>query len=106
MNRASNPDVLKLARWALLVAVLLLPPLVFENRGYYLRIATLVLMFAGLGGAWNIIGGFANQVSLGSHLLYYQGVTRRAVPVRYATDPGLLRIVDHGSAPLDLYGMD
>jgi len=65
MNRASNPDVLKIARLALLVVALLLPALAFENRGYYLRIATLVLMFAGLGGAWNIIGGFANQVSLG-----------------------------------------
>jgi len=65
MNPAQNPDRLKFVYWAILAAVLLLPPLIFENRGYYLRIATLVLMFAGLGGAWNIIGGFANQVSLG-----------------------------------------
>lgn len=65
MNRTSHTDVTRLVGWALLAAMLLLPPLAFENRGYYLRIATLVLMFAGLGGAWNIIGGFANQVSLG-----------------------------------------
>jgi branched-chain amino acid transport system permease protein len=65
MTDRSKPDVFKIALGALLVVVLLLPPLAFENRGYYLRIATLVLMFAGLGGAWNIIGGFANQVSLG-----------------------------------------
>ena len=31
-------------------------------------------MFAGLGGAWNIIGGFANQVSLG-HAAFF-GVGR------------------------------
>lgn len=53
-------------RWLLLLTViLLLPPLLMDNKGYYLRIATLVLMFAGLGGAWNILCGFAAQISLG-----------------------------------------
>lgn len=53
-------------RWLLIIAIiLLLPPLLMENKGYYLRIATLVLMFAGLGGAWNILSGFAAQISLG-----------------------------------------
>ena len=53
-------------RWLLLlVIIMLLPPLLMDNEGYYLRIATLVLMFAGLGGAWNILCGFAAQISLG-----------------------------------------
>ena len=65
MNSVQKEEETKLVRWILIVLVFLLPALIFENGGYYLRIATLVLMFAGLGGAWNIIGGFANQVSLG-----------------------------------------
>lgn len=48
-----------------LAALLLLPPLVLENNGYLLRVATLTLMYAGLGGAWNLLGGFAHQISLG-----------------------------------------
>ena len=50
------------------VAVLIamcLPPLLYSTRSYELRIATLVLMFAGMAMAWNIVGGFANLVSLG-----------------------------------------
>lgn len=65
MSAPQNFPVIKIVRWSLLVLLFILPPLIFDSRGYYLRISTLVLMFAGLGGAWNIIGGFANQVSLG-----------------------------------------
>ncbi|MGC8660037.1 MAG: branched-chain amino acid ABC transporter permease, partial [Desulfomonilaceae bacterium] len=60
MNSVPKEEETKLVRWILIALVLLLPALIFDNGGYYLRIATLVLMFAGLGGAWNIIGGFAN----------------------------------------------
>ena len=65
MNRATGMNRLRLGFWLGVAVLLLLPPWVFDNKGYYLRICTLVLMFAGLGGAWNIIGGFANQISLG-----------------------------------------
>jgi len=68
-----NSHPFKIVRWALLALLLILPPLIFENRGYYLRISPLVLMFAGLGGAWNIIGGFANQVSLGHAAFFGAG---------------------------------
>ena len=66
-----------------IIVVLLVPLLVFDNRGYYLRIATLVLMFAGLGGAWNIIGGFANQISLGHAAFFGVGAYTSTLLLKY-----------------------
>lgn len=45
--------------------VALVVPLFVESDGYVIRIMTLTLLFAALGQAWNLIGGLANQVSLG-----------------------------------------
>lgn len=38
---------------------------VLDPRGYYLRVVCLVLLAATLGQCWNIVGGLANQISLG-----------------------------------------
>ncbi len=43
---------------ALLVAAAALP-LVLQPRGYAIRVATLTLLFAALGQAWNVVGGVA-----------------------------------------------
>jgi branched-chain amino acid transport system permease protein len=57
------------ARWALaaLLALLLLAPALLG--GYGLSVLILVLYFAYVGQAWNIMMGFAGQLSLG-HALY------------------------------------
>ena len=60
MNRAG-------ALLAALLGVLLLLPLVAGN--YLLSVATLILFFAYTGQAWNVMMGFAGQLSLG-HSLY------------------------------------
>ncbi len=60
MNRAT-------ALLATLLGVLLLLPLVAGN--YLLSVATLILFFAYTGQAWNVMMGFAGQLSLG-HSLY------------------------------------
>ena len=52
---------------AALSVVLLLLPAVANN--YVLSLATLILFFAYTGQAWNILMGFAGQLSLG-HSLY------------------------------------
>src|SRR4051794_21759644 len=52
---------------ALLVALLVAP---FVVDSYVLSILILVLYFAYLGQAWNIMMGFAGQLSLG-HALYF-----------------------------------
>ncbi len=45
--------------------VLLLGVILFIDRPFYLNMIFMILLFAGLSGAWNIIGGFAGQLSLG-----------------------------------------
>ncbi|OGA61687.1 MAG: branched-chain amino acid ABC transporter [Betaproteobacteria bacterium RIFCSPLOWO2_12_FULL_65_14] len=52
---------------AILAALLVLLPAVV--RGYALSVATLILYFAYTGQAWNVMMGFAGQLSLG-HSLY------------------------------------
>lgn len=46
------------------VAAALLP-LFVDPRGHLLRVAAMVLLFAAMAQSWNIVGGLANQISLG-----------------------------------------
>jgi branched-chain amino acid transport system permease protein len=48
---------------ALVVACLL--PLSLDPQGYWIRVLTFTFLFAAMAQAWNIIGGLANQTSLG-----------------------------------------
>lgn len=49
--------------FALAFAIVL--PFAFDARGYTIRIMCLGLLFAAMAQAWNIVGGLANQMSLG-----------------------------------------
>jgi branched-chain amino acid transport system permease protein len=51
--------------FVILVFVGLLAVLLFTRNPFYLNILFMILLYAGLSGAWNIIGGFAGQLSLG-----------------------------------------
>src|SRR3954454_17341733 len=50
---------------AAIVAVALLLPLGLDPRGYAIRVFTLIFLFAAMAQSWNIVGGLANQMSLG-----------------------------------------
>ena len=52
------------------LALLALAPLNVDPQGYTLRVMCLVLLFAAMGQAWNLVGGLAAQVSLG-HAAYF-----------------------------------
>lgn len=55
-------------RWliiAVVIAAACLLPLTLDPRGYWIRVLTFTLLFAAMAQAWNIIGGLANQTSLG-----------------------------------------
>lgn len=52
------------------VVVLALLPLSLDPQGYEIRILCIAMLFAALGQAWNIVGGLANQISLG-HAAYF-----------------------------------
>lgn len=61
---------LLLAFLAAVIAVLAFLPLGLDPYGYVLRIMCLMLLFGALGQAWNLVGGLANQISLG-HAAYF-----------------------------------
>ncbi|OYX69543.1 MAG: branched-chain amino acid ABC transporter permease [Rhizobiales bacterium 32-66-11] len=49
----------------LFFAAAALLPFYVDPRGHVLRIAAMALLFAAMSQSWNIVGGLANQVSLG-----------------------------------------
>jgi branched-chain amino acid transport system permease protein len=49
----------------LIVFLGLLAVILFIRNPFYLNILFMILLYAGLSGAWNIIGGFGGQLSLG-----------------------------------------
>ncbi|SMF65507.1 amino acid/amide ABC transporter membrane protein 2, HAAT family [Tistlia consotensis] len=63
----ARPRALLLAALAAAAAIV---PLFLDPQGYWVRVLTLTLIFAALGQAWNIVGGLANQISLG-HAAYF-----------------------------------
>lgn len=83
MRRFVDRDVLILV--GLVVVALVMP---FVLTGVQLQLATRVLLFALLGSAWNVMGGFAGQFSFG-HAAYY-GIGA------YAT---AYLLVNHGISP-------
>ncbi|MBR0965422.1 branched-chain amino acid ABC transporter permease [Bradyrhizobium diazoefficiens] len=55
-------------RWIAIVVIVLVAmavPQVLNPSGYWMRVFTLTLLFAAMAQAWNLIGGLANQLSLG-----------------------------------------
>ncbi len=55
-------------RWIIVAAALVvacLLPLSLDPQGYWIRVLTFTFLFAAMAQAWNIVGGLANQTSLG-----------------------------------------
>jgi branched-chain amino acid transport system permease protein len=59
----------RLAPWLAGVIALALLPLVAPNS-FFIHVAIMVLMWTLLGSAWNVLGGFAGQVSFGHAALF------------------------------------
>ena len=66
MQRLSRPALIGLAT---LTAVVILLPLVVTNH-FAIDICIRILLFAFIGVAWNLMGGYAKQLSLG-HAAYF-----------------------------------
>ena len=60
------PDIrgLRFAVLAVVIAVMLVLPLVIKSS-FALEILIRVLLFSFIGSAWNLMGGYAKQLSLG-----------------------------------------
>ena len=65
-----------------LLLAALVAPLWLDPQGYPLRVLTLVLLFAAMGQAWNLIGGLGNQVSLGHAAFFGVGAYTSTILLR------------------------
>ena len=68
---------------AILVAVALGFPFVFRGP-YPQHLAILVMLYALLGSAWNLLGGFAGQVSLGQAIFFGAGAYTSTLLAQHA----------------------
>lgn len=60
-----RPPLRALAFPAAALAAALALPLGLDAQGYAIRVVALVFLFGAMGQSWNIVGGLANQISLG-----------------------------------------
>ena len=75
-----------LSRYALIMGLALLPFLLLVDDSYWLNIIAFTYLMGGLAAAWNIIGGFAGQFSLGHGVFFGIGAYCTA---RFYVDFGL-----------------
>lgn len=54
-----------LLKWAVFAVVMALVPMGLHDKPYLMHVIVLAILFATMGQAWNIVGGLANQISLG-----------------------------------------
>ncbi|WP_043283595.1 branched-chain amino acid ABC transporter permease [Reyranella massiliensis] len=72
------------------LAVLVLLPLAIGDRPFELRMATLVFLFATMGQAWNVIGGYGGQISIGHGLYFGLGAyTSALLSLKFGVNPWL-----------------
>ena len=75
---------------AALLAVVCAVPWTISENGYMLRVLTLMLLFAAMAQAWNIVGGLANQISLGHAAFFGLGAyTSTILLIRFGLSPWL-----------------
>jgi branched-chain amino acid transport system permease protein len=73
-----------------IAAVALCLPLGLDPQGYAIRIFTLIFLFAAMAQSWNIVGGLANQMSLGHAAFFGIGAyTSTLLLIRLGLSPWL-----------------
>lgn len=65
----------------LFVAVLLVLPVMLTGRPFELRLLTIIFLYATMGQAWNILGGYAGQTSIGHGLFFGLGAYTSTIAV-------------------------
>jgi branched-chain amino acid transport system permease protein len=75
---------------AVVIAAAALLPLLLDPRGYWIRVLTFTLLFAAMAQSWNIVGGLANQTSLGHAAFFGIGAyTSTVLLLKFGISPWL-----------------
>jgi branched-chain amino acid transport system permease protein len=81
------------ARYAALMALALLPFVLLAGDAHWVNIIAVTYLFAGLAAAWNIIGGFGGQFSLGHGVFFGIGAYMTAgLFIRFGWSPWLTMV--------------
>ena len=74
----------------LLTAVVFIVPFLIADQGYTIRVLTLLFLFASMAQSWNIVGGLANQISLGHAAFFGLGAyTSTLLLIHFGLSPWL-----------------
>lgn len=79
-------------RWLFILffAAAAVAPLLLDSRGYWIRVLAFTILFAAMAQAWNIVGGLANQISLGHAAFFGIGAyTSTILLARFGISPWL-----------------
>ncbi|QWG22173.1 branched-chain amino acid ABC transporter permease [Bradyrhizobium sediminis] len=77
----SEMNVRSLLLCGVLVVALILLPQVLVGRPFELRLLTIIFLYATMGQAWNILGGYAGQTSIGHGLFFGLGAYTSTIAV-------------------------
>ena len=76
------------ARYGLGILALLIVLIALKDNEYYLTLLIITYIYAGLATAWNIIGGFGGQFTLGHGVFFAAGAYLMAILyTRYHISP-------------------
>lgn len=78
--RAASTKIWVIAAW-LFVAALLVLPTMLGGRPFELRLLTIIFLYATMGQAWNILGGYAGQTSIGHGLFFGLGAYTSSIAI-------------------------
>jgi branched-chain amino acid transport system permease protein len=85
-----NGRISRAAAIAGVLAAALCLPLGLDPQGYAVRVFTLIFLFAAMAQSWNIVGGLANQMSLGHAAFFGIGAyTSTLLLIRMGLSPWL-----------------
>jgi branched-chain amino acid transport system permease protein len=72
-NHSIRASAMRLLPWCALIALLAYLPQLLTGRPFELRLLTIICLYATMGQAWNILGGYAGQISIGHGLFFGLG---------------------------------
>jgi branched-chain amino acid transport system permease protein len=81
MVRLFGAEPKRLLLWGALAAVLAFLPQLLAGRPFELRLLTIICLYATMGQAWNILGGYAGQISIGHGLFFGLGAYTSTIAV-------------------------
>jgi branched-chain amino acid transport system permease protein len=89
---------------ALVIACVL--PLSLDPQGYWIRVLTFTFLFAAMAQAWNIVGGLANQTSLGHAAFFGIGAyTSTVLFMKFGISPWIGMIAAAGLGGLAAFAI-